>query len=253
MQSGLEPEPSLDYNTIYMWAVRLAPAIKDRAEKKKFLEAFEDVAEARSNYHRCCLENQKAHNKLQDASLFHKMMTGRKEEIEKQIEQWQEKEVMRSVQKEKEKELETIKWQIKKNNESGPALLINAKNHAHTKARVSMHFVDMKVSLIKNYLPQMETLERRYLMAIQYRAVRMRMAKGSYCSHVLNRFSADHQQGPQPTGKPIIDKQALRLYHQATHGKIVNRTRPSPELARAIEQARKAVGQGAAGPPESTS
>lgn len=255
VQPELEPGPRLDYKTIYSWAVQFAPLFKDRAEKKKFFEAFEAVAEARSNYHRCSLENQKAHNEVQDTSMFHNMMTERKEEVEKQIALWQEKEGMESVLKKKEMELETIKWQIKMNHKSCTALFPKAQTLARLKAQVSMHFVDMKMSLIKNHLPQMAALEKQFWKEQQDRATRKRMAqiKGSYCSHFLNRFYADHKQGAQPRELSTIEKQALMRYHQATHGEIVNRLTPSPQLARAIEQARMAVGQLSAGPPGSTS
>ena len=178
VQVELEPGPSLDYNIIYAWAVRLAPVIRDRLQRKKFLDGFEDVADARLNYHRCSLEYRKAYNELQDINLFHKIMTERKEEVQKQIAQWQEKEGMESVLKQKQKELETIEWQINKNNKSGQPLLINAQTLARIKAQVSMHFVDMKISLIKDYLPYMATLEMQRLVAIQHRAAMMRMAKG---------------------------------------------------------------------------
>ena len=182
VQFELEPGPSLAYNIIYVWAVRLAPVIRDRLQRKKFLDAFEDVADARLNYHRCSLKYRKAHNELQDTSFFHKIMTERKEEVEKQIAQWQEKEGMEFVLKQKQKELDTIKWQIKKNDKSGQPLLLNTQTLARIKAQVSMHFVDMKISLIKDYLPYMATLEMQRLVAMQHRAAMMRMAKGWYCS-----------------------------------------------------------------------
>ena len=188
VQFESEPGPSLKYNIIYVWAVRLAPVIRDRSQKKKFLDAFEDVADARSNYHRCSLEYRKAYNELQDTSLFHEIMTERKEEVEKQIAQWQEKGDMESVLKQKQKELETFKWQIQKNDKSGQPLLEKAQTLARIKAQVSMHFVDMKISLIKDYLPYMAILEMQCLVAMQQRAAMqhrvamIRMAKGRYYS-----------------------------------------------------------------------
>ena len=35
VQVELEPGPSLDYNIIYAWAVRLAPVIRDRLQRKR--------------------------------------------------------------------------------------------------------------------------------------------------------------------------------------------------------------------------
>ena len=248
VQCELEPEPSLDYNTIYTWVLRLAPTIKENAVKKKFLDGFEHVAEARSKYHRCCLKYQKAHNELLDTSLFHKIMTGKQEEVEKQIVQWQEKEGMASILKEKKSELETIKWQIKMNDKKGPALFATARALARLKAQVSMHFVNMKVTLIKNYLPVVAALETRYWMEKQERATRIRMAKCSFCSHILSCFYADGQQGLPTAVQSTSETQALRRYHQATRGEIVNRVEPSSELARAIEEARIAVGKPSARP-----